>query len=165
MYSLVSDLNSVTDLCGTEVLAGYPHDEVDCEGLNHFPDGVFQKCRKILQKESEAERVQLRRQARSRQRAHGRSHTDRSVRPTRSSSRVVPVTSEEESDESGEGVLPIARRRNNESRRQGPEIVNHFDRFFDGAIRQQQYPPIYIAAASPYVADERESDEDGSTAV
>lgn len=54
------------DLCGEEVLPNYPHDEVKNPGVNHFPEGVFQKCRHIINKEKEEERERLRRQKRMR---------------------------------------------------------------------------------------------------
>ena len=48
-----------TDLCGDEVTPDYPHEEVKNPGINHFPDGVFQKCRKVAQKERDTERDRL----------------------------------------------------------------------------------------------------------
>jgi hypothetical protein len=48
------------DLCGEEVKPDYPHDEVANPGVNHFPDGVFQKCRTVTAREKEAERQRLR---------------------------------------------------------------------------------------------------------
>lgn len=48
-------------LCGAEVLPDYPHEEVRNPGINHFPDGVFQTCRTVAQREREAERDRLRR--------------------------------------------------------------------------------------------------------
>jgi len=53
-------------LCGAEVTQDYPHEEVDNPGVNHFPDGVFQKCRITKQREKEAERERLRRLRRNR---------------------------------------------------------------------------------------------------
>lgn len=58
-------LFSNTDLCGEEVLPDYPHNEVRNYGVNHFPEGVFQKCRHVLQKEKEAERERLKKAKRS----------------------------------------------------------------------------------------------------
>lgn len=46
--------------------ADYPHDEVQHPGVNHFPEGVFQNCRRIIQKEKERERELLRKQRRRR---------------------------------------------------------------------------------------------------
>jgi hypothetical protein len=46
------------DCCGEEVAPDYPHNEIS--GVNHFPDGVFQRCRRIIMKEKEAERERLR---------------------------------------------------------------------------------------------------------
>ena len=53
-------------LCGEAVTQDYPHDEVNHPGINHFPEGVFQKCRVILAKEREEEREQLRHMRRNR---------------------------------------------------------------------------------------------------
>lgn len=39
----------------------YPHDEVRNPGVNHFPQGVFQKCRRVLIREKEEEREKLKR--------------------------------------------------------------------------------------------------------
>ena len=47
------------DLCGTEVLPDYPHDEVHSPGVNHFPDGVFQLCRVITQRKRNLHRRQI----------------------------------------------------------------------------------------------------------
>ena len=47
-------------MCGEEVTPDYPHEEVRKPGINHFPDGVFQKCRVIIAREKEAERERLR---------------------------------------------------------------------------------------------------------
>jgi hypothetical protein len=69
-------------LCGTEVAGDYPHIEIDNPLVNHFPDGVFQKCRKVVKKEKEAERDKLRKQRRSTLR--------QSSRGSPSPSRVVP---------------------------------------------------------------------------
>ena len=55
-----------TDLCGVEVTPDYPHEEVDNPGVNHFPDGVFQQCRVMKQKQKDAERDKLRRARRQR---------------------------------------------------------------------------------------------------
>jgi hypothetical protein len=52
------------DLCGTEVLGDYPHNEVGNLGVNHFPDGVFQRCRTIVAREKAAERERLRKSKR-----------------------------------------------------------------------------------------------------
>lgn len=52
--------NYLLDCCGEEVTSDYPHNEVQNKGVNHFPDGVFQRCRKIVQQEKEAERERLR---------------------------------------------------------------------------------------------------------
>jgi hypothetical protein len=47
------------------VQPNYPHDEVRNPGVNHFPDGVFQKCRIIMLREKTAEREQLRKARRA----------------------------------------------------------------------------------------------------
>lgn len=44
-----------------EVAPDYPHDEIRTPGVNHFPEGVFQKCRTILQRELEVDREKYRR--------------------------------------------------------------------------------------------------------
>lgn len=59
-------------LCGEEVLPDYPHDEVANPGVNHFPDGVFQKCLKLIQREREAERERLKKIKRQRNNAKQR---------------------------------------------------------------------------------------------
>jgi hypothetical protein len=48
------------------VTPDYPHEEVAARGVNHFPDGVFQRCRKIVQQEKDAERERLRKARRKR---------------------------------------------------------------------------------------------------
>lgn len=55
---------AIIDFCGVEVLADYPHDEVAHAGVNHFPDGVFKKCRTILQREKEERREKMRKNRR-----------------------------------------------------------------------------------------------------
>lgn len=45
--------------CGEEVLPDYPHDETRNPGVNHFPEGVFQKCRIMINKDKEEEREKL----------------------------------------------------------------------------------------------------------
>ncbi len=52
------------DLCGTEVLPDYPHNEVRNVGLNHFPNGVFQICRVIVQKNMNDELDKIRKSKR-----------------------------------------------------------------------------------------------------
>jgi hypothetical protein len=47
-------------LCGEEVTSNYPHEEVARVGVNHFPEGVFQKCRNIIIQEKQAEINRLR---------------------------------------------------------------------------------------------------------
>ena len=62
-------------MCGEEVTPDYPHEEVRNPGINHFPDGVFQTCRKVAQREREAERERIKRLRRMKVRKNG----DRSV--------------------------------------------------------------------------------------
>lgn len=59
-------LYCIEDLCGIEVAAEYPHDEINnsSTGVNHFPDGVFQKCRTIIAREKAEERERLRKSKR-----------------------------------------------------------------------------------------------------
>lgn len=66
-------LMTILDLCGEEVTPDYPHNEVRNPGVNHFPDGVFQNCRYVINKEKEAERERLRKQKRMKARQNGMS--------------------------------------------------------------------------------------------
>lgn len=59
LFIFIIKLDSRLDLCGEEVTSDYPHEEVKCLGVNHFPDGVFQKCRTISNREKEEERQRL----------------------------------------------------------------------------------------------------------
>lgn len=68
-----------TDCCGEEVLPDYPHEEVAHRGVNHFPDGVFQRCRRIVQQEKEAERERQRKARRKRPSASARTDGGDSV--------------------------------------------------------------------------------------
>jgi len=58
---IVTDLGVRVDLCGEEVTPNYPHEEVAHAGVNHFPEGVFQKCRTIIVQEKQAEIDRLKR--------------------------------------------------------------------------------------------------------
>jgi len=60
----IRDRTDFCYLCGEEVTSDYPHEEVRSPGINHFPDGVFQKCRAIVQREREAERDRLKKMRR-----------------------------------------------------------------------------------------------------
>lgn len=60
------------DLCGEEILGDYPHDEVANPGVNHFPEGVFQRCRHMILKDKEAERLRLKKIKRQRNNAKAR---------------------------------------------------------------------------------------------
>eukprot|EP01038_Epipyxis_sp_PR26KG_P011323 gene11323-15187_t len=54
----IRDRTDFCYLCGEEVTGDYPHQEVKngrITTINHFPDGVFQDCRFIKQKQREAE--------------------------------------------------------------------------------------------------------------
>jgi hypothetical protein len=51
-------------LCGLEVLPDYPHDERKNPGVNHFPEGVFQRCRTMINKDRDIEREFLRKSKR-----------------------------------------------------------------------------------------------------
>jgi len=57
----IKDRTDFCYCCGEEVMGEYPHDEVKRPGVNHFPDGVYQKCRFIQQKERDSERDRLKR--------------------------------------------------------------------------------------------------------
>lgn len=61
----IRDRTDFCYLCGTEVAGDYPHVEIDNPTVNHFPDGVFQKCRKAMKKEKDAERERLRKERRN----------------------------------------------------------------------------------------------------
>ena len=50
--------------CGTEVAGDYPHVEIDNPSVNHFPDGVFQNCRKHAKKLRDMERDRIRKERR-----------------------------------------------------------------------------------------------------
>lgn len=60
----IRDRTDFCYLCGEEVLSDYPHEEVNNLGVNHFPDGVFQKCRHIICKEKAEETERLRKSRR-----------------------------------------------------------------------------------------------------
>ena len=55
----IKDRTDFCYCCGTEVLGDYPHEEVERPGVNHFPDGVYQKCLTIIKKERDSERERL----------------------------------------------------------------------------------------------------------
>ena len=69
------------------MLPDYPHDEVKNPGVNHFPDGVFQKCLKLIQREREAERERLKKIKRQRNNAKERMQQ-------RNENVVLPTTDE-----------------------------------------------------------------------
>ena len=56
----IRDRTDFCYLCGEEVSPDYPHEEVNNLGVNHFPDGVFQKCRHVINKEKAEETERLR---------------------------------------------------------------------------------------------------------
>ena len=49
-----------SDCCGEEICGDYPHWEVRNATVNHFPDGVFQKCRVAARQEREKQREAMR---------------------------------------------------------------------------------------------------------
>jgi len=57
----IKDRTDFCYCCGEEVESEYPHDEVKRPGVNHFPDGVYQKCRTVMQRERDSERDRLKR--------------------------------------------------------------------------------------------------------
>ena len=63
-FSPFSTIAPNADCCGEEITPDYPHNEVRNKGINHFPDGVFQRCRTIVAQEKEAERERLRKMRR-----------------------------------------------------------------------------------------------------
>ncbi|KAJ1421699.1 hypothetical protein B484DRAFT_120343 [Ochromonadaceae sp. CCMP2298] len=52
--------------CGEEITGDYPHEEVKKRGVNHFPDGVFNSCRVVIQRAKDVERERLRKLKRMR---------------------------------------------------------------------------------------------------
>ncbi len=86
--------------CGEEVLGDYPHEEVNHPGVNHFPDGVYQKCRTAMQRERDAERERLKRIKRMRN--GGSSHRNRQQEFDAENSK----TDGTEVDEDGWEVVP-----------------------------------------------------------
>ena len=60
----IRDRTDFCYLCGFEVSGNYPHVEIDNPTVNHFPDGVFQKCRIAVKREKEAERDRMRKERR-----------------------------------------------------------------------------------------------------
>jgi hypothetical protein len=76
----IRDRTDFCYLCGEEVTSDYPHEEVNNLGVNHFPDGVFQKCRHVINQEKAEETERLRKLKRKKNayttiRAHGTSVT------------------------------------------------------------------------------------------
>jgi len=125
----------ILDCCGEEVLGDYPHDEVANPGVNHFPDGVFQKCLKIMQREREAERERLKKIKRQRNNAKGRmqARNENVVLPTGADwdepASPKPIT--------GGGGL------------QG--LADNFDAW-DEALPVNSAVPLHNAAGNPYSA-------------
>jgi hypothetical protein len=60
----VKDRTDFCYCCGEEIMGDYPHDEVRRPGVNHFPDGVYQQCLSIINKNRENERVRLKKMKR-----------------------------------------------------------------------------------------------------
>ena len=73
----IKDRTDFCYCCGEEIEGEYPHDEVKRPGVNHFPEGVYQKCRYILQQERDSERDRLKRLRRMKNSAG--SHVKREV--------------------------------------------------------------------------------------
>jgi hypothetical protein len=81
-------------LCGVEVLGDYPHDEVKNPGVNHFPEGVFQRCRTIINKDRDIEREFLRKSKRRKN--------------ARVANRIVPLNFEDRLLDSPGGTMDLA---------------------------------------------------------
>eukprot|EP00981_Chlorochromonas_danica_P013128 scaffold5903_cov165-Ochromonas_danica.AAC.3 len=64
MVHKITDSIPCVHLCGEEVTSNYPHEEVANLGVNHFPEGVFNKCRTIIIQEKQAEIDRLKRRKR-----------------------------------------------------------------------------------------------------
>lgn len=124
------------DLCGEEVLGDYPHDEVKNPGVNHFPDGVFQKCLKLMQKEKEAERERLKKIKRQRNNAKDRMKQ-------RNDNVILPTTDPWETDGLGGDPLspaPIVAR---------AAPIDNFDTQWDMALSQPSSSVAENSAARP----------------
>eukprot|EP00605_Chrysophyceae_sp_TOSAG23-4_P001677 GSChrysophyteH1.ASY1.ANO1.1843.1 assembled CDS len=67
----IKDRTDFCYCCGMEVLGDYPHEEVERPGVNHFPDGVYQKCLTIIKKERDSERARLKKLRRLKERPGG----------------------------------------------------------------------------------------------
>ena len=67
----IKDRTDFCYCCGEEVMPEYPHDEVSRPGVNHFPDGVYQKCLSMIKKERDAERDRLKRLRRMKEKPGG----------------------------------------------------------------------------------------------
>ena len=67
----IKDRTDFCYCCGEEVMGEYPHDEVARPGVNHFPDGVYQKCLTLVKKERDAERDRLKRLRRMKEKPGG----------------------------------------------------------------------------------------------
>ena len=148
-----------SDLCGLEVLPEYPHEEVNCPGVNHFPDGVFQDCRTVKRQEAEVEREMYRKKVK-RKRNYGReqrsavivpvfrevdplsdpqSHSGQSITPTAtptSGSRSTPSGPRDEAHFGTPNTVPSLR-----VRRLEPALNHH------AATGDLQQPGDYVAAS------------------
>lgn len=111
----IRDRSDFCYLCGEEVAQDYPHDEIGNPGVNHFPDGVFQKCRIIAQRERDAERERLKRLRRLKNKTILKS-------PIKTSS--VAVTSDPDPE------LPLTPQTNNSSN----TPLNMFDSAWDETL-------------------------------
>eukprot|EP00602_Paraphysomonas_sp_CaronLab_P000436 CAMPEP_0185018228 /NCGR_PEP_ID=MMETSP1103-20130426/1020_1 /TAXON_ID=36769 /ORGANISM="Paraphysomonas bandaiensis, Strain Caron Lab Isolate" /LENGTH=1519 /DNA_ID=CAMNT_0027547967 /DNA_START=70 /DNA_END=4626 /DNA_ORIENTATION=- len=79
----VRDRTDFCYLCGLEVTPDYPHEEVKNPGINHFPEGVFQRCRTQMVRERALDRERLRKAKRMKKQQTLRSRSNVSA--------IVPV--------------------------------------------------------------------------
>ncbi len=127
---LLIDHFYIIDLCGEEVTGDYPHEEVGNRGVNHFPDGVFQKCRIIVMREREEERERLLRQRRMK---------NRNLLKTPNKKAVIPSDGFENFDTDEGNLLPFSSPAENAA----PSPVGLLDKFDD------QWNSIANAPGSP----------------
>jgi hypothetical protein len=116
-------------------LGDYPHDEVANPGVNHFPDGVFQKCLKLMQREREAERERLKKIKRQRNNAKGRMQA-------RNENVVLP-TGDGWDEPASPQAIPNGRGL------QG--LADNFDAW-DDALPTNSSVPVANAPGNPYLA-------------
>ena len=83
------------------MLPDYPHEEVSCPGLNHFPDGVFQSCRTVTRQAAEIEKELYRKTQRKQRKYRSRAAGGRGT--------VIPVAREDnEFDGDNMSVVSLA---------------------------------------------------------